>query len=139
MRAVLLACAAGTAFGISSVVSKAVMAAFTGGGLADVSMVAAGLVVLLAVGGYALGQLSYRGAGLATPLATVSVANPVVAATAGVLVFDESFRFGVVGLLMVAVAGVVMTLGVIGLARHTTKRATDAGDRPANAPTPLSS
>ena len=140
MRAVLLACAAGTAFGISSVVSKAVMAAFTEGGLADVSMMASGLVVLLAVGGYALGQLSYRGAGLATPLATVSVANPVVAATAGVLVFDESFRFGVVGLLMVAVAGVVMTLGVIGLARHTTtKRATDAGDRPANAPTPLSS
>ena len=139
MRAVLLACAAGTAFGSASVVSKAVMAAFTEGGLADVSMVAAGLVVLLAVGGYALGQLSYRGAGLATPLATVSVANPVVAATAGVLVFGESFRFGVVGLLMVAVAGVVMTLGVIGLARHTTKRPTDAADHPANAPTHLNS
>jgi hypothetical protein len=140
MRAVLLACAAGAAFGISSVVSKAVMAAFTGGGMAEVSMVAAGLVVLLSVGGYALGQLSYRGAGLATPLATVSVANPVVAATAGVVVFDESFRFGVVGLIVLAVAGVVMTLGVIGLARHTTaKPAADAGDRPANASTSLSS
>ncbi len=125
LRAVLLACAAGTAFGISSVLSKAVMAAFTTGGVAAVSALAAGMVVVLSVGGYALGQLSYRGAGLATPLATVSVANPVVAATAGVVVFDESFRFGTTGLLIVAAAGVVMTLGVIGLARRTTARPGD--------------
>jgi hypothetical protein len=129
LRAVLLAGAAGAAFGISSVLSKAVMAAFTGGGVADVSMVAAGLVLLFSVGGYALGQLSYRGAGLATPLATVSVANPVVAATAGVVVFGESFRFGVIGLSVVAAAGVVMALGVIGLARHTTVKPGAGKDR----------
>jgi hypothetical protein len=128
LRAVLLAGAAGAAFGISSVLSKAVMAAFTAGGVADVSIPAAGLVLLFSIGGYALGQLSYRGAGLATPLATVSVANPVVAAIAGVVVFGESFRFGVVGLSVVAVAGVVMTLGVLGLARRTTAEpAADAG------------
>lgn len=132
LRAVLLASAAGTAFGISSVLSKAVMAAFTEGGLSAVSTVAAGMVVLFSVGGYLLGQLSYRGAGLATPLATVSVANPVVAATAGVVVFDERFRFGAIGLAVVAVAGTVMTLGVIGLARHTTAKP-PAPDRPSRA------
>jgi hypothetical protein len=130
LRAVLLAGAAGAAFGISSVLSKGVMAAFTAGSVADVSILAAGLVLLFSIGGYALGQLSYRGAGLATPLATVSVANPVVAAAAGVVVFGESFRFGVVGLSVVAVAGVVMTLGVLGLARRTT--AEPAADRTAS-------
>jgi drug/metabolite transporter (DMT)-like permease len=120
MRAVLLAAAAGIAFGISSVMSKAVMAAFTEGGMGEVPFLVAGLVVLLSVGGYLLSQASYRGAGLAAPLATVSVANPVVAAIAGVVVFEEGFRFGTAGLVVVALAGVVMTLGVIGLARRTT-------------------
>src|SRR5438128_2490672 len=83
----------GTAFGISSVLSKAVIAAFTDGGAAAVSPFVAGAVVVLSVGGYLLGQLSYQGAGLAAPLATVSVVNPVVAAIAGIVVFDEGFRF----------------------------------------------
>ncbi|MET0419786.1 MAG: DMT family transporter [Actinoplanes sp.] len=136
LRAVLLAGAAGTAFGISSVLSKSVMAAFTGGGVADVSILAAAMVGLFSVGGYLLGQLSYRGAGLAAPLATVSVTNPVVAATAGVVVFDERFRFGAVGVVVVAVAAIGMTLGVIGLARRTTAKpaaAEDASSSPATA------
>ncbi|GIF00331.1 DMT family transporter [Paractinoplanes rishiriensis] len=120
LRAVLLAGAAGVAFGISSVLSKSVMTAFTGGGTAAVSLSQAGMVVLLSAGGYLLGQLSYRGAGLATPLATVSVTNPMVAGIAGVVFFEESVRFGQVGQIAVGVAAVVMTLGVIGLSRRTT-------------------
>ncbi|WP_433376025.1 DMT family transporter [Actinoplanes sp. CA-142083] len=119
-RAVTLATAAGVAFGISSVLSKALLASFTEHGAHAVSMFITGMVVVLSTGGYLLGQLSYRGAGLATPLATVSVSNPLVAAIAGVILFDESFRFGTAGLVVVALAGIVMTLGVIGLARRTT-------------------
>jgi len=118
-RAVLLAAAAGVAFGISSVFSKSVLAAFTSGGPESVSLFVTGMVVLLSVAGYVLGQLSYRGAGLAVPLATVSVANPVVAAIAGVVVFEEAFRFGAVGLVAIAVAAVAITVGVIGLSRRT--------------------
>jgi drug/metabolite transporter (DMT)-like permease len=129
-RAVLLAGAAGVAFGISSVLSKAVMTAFTQGGTAAVPLPQAGLVLLFAVGGYLLGQLSYRGAGLAAPLATVSVVNPLVAGTAGMILFDESVRFGQAGQVAVAVAAVVMTLGVAGLARRTTGTPSrSAGDR----------
>ncbi|WP_246608088.1 DMT family transporter [Paractinoplanes toevensis] len=137
-RGVLLAAAAGVAFGISSVLSKAVMAAFADDGPAAVSLFQAGMVVLLGIGGYVLSQLSYRGAGLAAPLATVSVANPIVAAIAGVVVFNESFRFGVEGRVVVAVAAIVMTLGVIGLARRTavaTPSATDPADRAVPTPT----
>jgi drug/metabolite transporter (DMT)-like permease len=119
-RAVLLAGAAGVAFGIASVLSKAVMASFTGGGVEAVSLFATAMVVLLSLFGYLLSQLSYRGAGLAVPLATVSVANPVVAAAAGVIFFDEDFRFGVAGRVVVGLAALAVAAGVIGLSRRTT-------------------
>jgi drug/metabolite transporter (DMT)-like permease len=117
-QAVLLAAAAGVAFGIASVLSKAVMTQFRQGGAGSVSLYQTGMVVLLSLSGYLLGQLSYRGAGLAAPLATVSVVNPVVAALAGVVFFGESVRFGTTGLVVVAVTAIVMTLGVVGLARR---------------------
>ncbi|BBH66451.1 hypothetical protein ACTI_31360 [Actinoplanes sp. OR16] len=119
-RAMLLAAAAGVAFGIASVLSKAVLASFTSDGFGAVSALAVAMVVAFSVSGYLLGQLSYKGAGLATPLATVSVSNPLVAALAGVVLFDERVRFGAAGLVLVAVAGLVMTWGVVGLARRTT-------------------
>ncbi|WP_229073027.1 DMT family transporter [Actinoplanes sp. DH11] len=119
VRAMLLAGASGTAFGIASVLTKSVLASFTTGGLGAVSRPAAGMVVAFAVSGYVLGQLSYRGAGLATPLATVSVTNPLVAAVAGVVLFDERVRFGVAGLVLAGVAAIVMAWGVVGLARRT--------------------
>jgi drug/metabolite transporter (DMT)-like permease len=118
-RAVLLAAAAGTVFGIASVLSKAVLAAFTTGGPGAVSGSAAALVVAFAVSGYLLGQLSYRGAGLAAPLATVSVMNPLVAAAAGMALFGEGIRFGTAGAVVAAVAALVMGWGVIGLARRS--------------------
>jgi len=119
VRSVLLAAAAGVAFGIASVFSKAVLGSFTEGGVGSISPLTVIAVLVFSTGGYLLGQLSYGRAGLAAPLATVSVSNPIVAAIAGVLVFDEGFRFGAAGLAVVALAGVVMTLGVIGLARRT--------------------
>ncbi|GGN37546.1 drug/metabolite transporter (DMT)-like permease [Actinoplanes campanulatus] len=119
MRAVLLAAAAGAAFGIASVLSKAVLAAFTTGGLAAVSVTAATLVGAFSVTGYAIGQLSYRGAGLAAPLATVSVTNPLVAAFAGALLFEERARFGAAGLVAVGAAALIMGWGVVGLARRS--------------------
>jgi hypothetical protein len=123
-RAVLLAAAAGVAFGISSVLSKAVLTSFTTGGPGAVSVTAALLVAAFAVCGYLLGQLSYQGAGLAAPLATVSVTNPLVAAAAGVVLFGEGVRFGSAGLLTVAVAALVMAWGVVGLARRSAATST---------------
>ncbi|MBG0567686.1 DMT family transporter [Actinoplanes aureus] len=134
-RAMLLAAASGTAFGIASVLSKAVLASFTTGGAGTVSGVAVGMVVAFATTGYLLGQLSYRGAGLATPLATVSVTNPLVAALAGVVLFGESVRFGATGLVAAGVAAAVMGWGVVGLARRTA--GTGTGSRqPSDGPAP---
>jgi hypothetical protein len=115
LRSLLLAGASGGAFAMASVFSKAVLASFTAAG--------AVAVAVFAVGGYLLGQWSYRGAGLAAPLAMVSVSNPVLAAVVGVLVFGEGFRFGVIGVAFAVVAGAVAAIGVIGLARRTAAEA----------------
>jgi hypothetical protein len=109
IRSLLLAGASGVAFGVSAVITKAVLADFTVGG--------AMAVAVLAAGGYLLGQMSYRGAGLAAPLAMVSVSNPVVAATVGMVVYGEGFRFGTAGLVLVGVAAVAAAVGVVGLSR----------------------
>ena len=111
-RGVLLASAAGVAFGVSSVITKAV--------LGDVSVAGIAVVGVLAVTGYLLGQASYSGGGLAAPLAMVSVTNPVVAATAGALVLGEGFRFGGTGTALAVLSGAVAAAGVIGLSRRQT-------------------
>ena len=111
-RSLLLAGASGVAFGVSSVVTKAVLESFTVPGAAAVAV--------LAVTGYLLGQASYRGGGLAAPLAMVSVANPVVAATVGMLVLGEGFRSGTTGVVLAVAAGVVSAIGVAALSRRTT-------------------
>jgi hypothetical protein len=111
VRSLLLAGASGLAFGVSSVITKAVLSSFTVAGAAAVAV--------LAVTGYLLGQASYRGGGLAAPLAMVSVANPVVAATIGLLVLGEGFRFGAAGTAAAIAAGLVSAIGVAGLSRRT--------------------
>jgi hypothetical protein len=110
-RSLLLAGASGVAFAVSSVLTKAVLDDFT--------LLGAAAVAVLAVVGYLLGQASYRGAGLAAPLAMVSVSNPVVAAVIGVLVLDEGFRFGTLGVVLVLFASVAAAVGVVGLSRRT--------------------
>ena len=111
IRGVLLTGASGVAFGVSSVVTKAVPADFT--------WLGATAVGVLAVTGYLLGQASYRGGGLAAPLAMVSVANPAVAATIWVLVLGEGVRFGTLGAVLARGAAVVAAIGVVGLSRRT--------------------
>ncbi len=126
LRSVLLAAASGTAFGVSSVVTKSVLVSF--------SVPGAVTVAVLAVSGYLLGQASYRGGGLAAPLAMVSVSNPVVAAIVGVLVLGEGFRLGTVGVLLTTASAVVAAIGVVGLSRRTTTTAPQPATTPQPAP-----
>ena len=120
VRSLLLAAASGGAFAMASVFSKSLLSSF--------SVVTVLFVALFAVGGYLLGQLSYRGAGLAAPLAMVSVANPVLAALVGVLVFGEGFRLGTLGVMLGIAAGVVAAVGVVGLSRRTAAEVTVPDD-----------
>lgn len=135
MRSLLLAGASGAAFGVASVMIKAETAGISAGGLGAASVPALATIVLLAVGGFLLGQLSYRGGGLAAPLAMVSVANPVVAMTVGILLLGDGFRFGTTGAALALTAAAFATRGVIGLATRTASPVPEATPRPIAVPT----
>ncbi|MEV5884304.1 DMT family transporter [Streptomyces sp. NPDC052020] len=112
VRSMLLATASGIAFGMSSVFTKLVAVDWTGGvSAADLPSLA--VIGVLATSGMLLSQASYKGAGLAAPLATLTVVNPVLAATVGITLFGESFRYGTAGTVLALGCGVVAAGGLI--------------------------
>lgn len=125
-RALLLAVAAGSAFGAASVLGKSELARLGQGG--PPGLPAAAAIVVLALAGFALSQRSYRGAGLAAPLAAASVANPVAATLAGALLLGDGFRFGPAGTALAVLGALAAGCGVAGLAvlRHPAARSAPA-------------
>ncbi|MFE3148869.1 DMT family transporter [Streptomyces sp. NPDC059218] len=132
VRSVVLAGAAGIAFGIASVFTKTVAVGLTSGA------VGAGLPALLAIAGFAatgllVSQAAYRGAGLTAPLATVTVVNPVIAAVVGLTMFGEQFRHGTAGTILAPACAVIAAGGLILLtterlgAEHRAAQAADGG------------
>ncbi|MEU2132050.1 DMT family transporter [Streptomyces sp. NPDC018352] len=112
VRSVILAGAAGIAFGIASVFVKTVAVGWTSGAVTE------GLPALLAIAVFAatgllLSQAAYRGAGLTAPLATVTVVNPVIAAVVGLTMFGEQFRYSTTGTMLALACAVVAAGGLI--------------------------
>lgn len=125
LRSIALAAAAGVAFGIASVFTKTVAVEWTSS--APLAQWPSLLVLsALAVTGLLLSQASYKGAGLAAPLATVTVVNPVVAATVGLTLFGESFRYGAAGTVAALICGSVAALGIVQLTVDRLKGPSDA-------------
>ncbi len=112
VRSILLATAAGVAFGMSSVFTKTVAVDWTGG-VSGGDLPSLAVIGVLATAGMLLSQASYRGAGLAAPLATLTVVNPVVAAAVGITMFGETFRYGTAGTALALSCGVVAAGGLI--------------------------
>ncbi|MEV5987434.1 DMT family transporter [Streptomyces sp. NPDC052051] len=112
VRSVLLAVASGVAFGMSSVFTKTVAVDWTSGVSLD-ELPSLAVIGVLATAGMLLSQASYRGAGLAAPLATLTVMNPVVAAAVGIVMFEETFRYGTTGTALALGSGVVAAGGLI--------------------------
>ncbi|WP_432070091.1 DMT family transporter [Streptomyces sp. AA1529] len=122
LRSTALALAAGVAYGAASVFVKSLAEGWASAPLA-VSVALAGLTVVLAATGLASSQASYRDGGLATPLATATVANPVVAAAAGILLLEESFRYGATGTVLALAAGALTTWGLVVLTSDSARQA----------------
>ncbi|MEU3949501.1 DMT family transporter [Streptomyces sp. NPDC029526] len=132
VRSILLATAAGVAFGMSSVFTKTVAVDWTDGvAAADTPSLA--VIGVLATAGMLLSQASYRGAGLAAPLATLTVVNPVVAAAVGITMFGETFRYGSTGTVLALGSGVVAAGGLILLTTERLAREQRDGAEPAGA------
>ncbi|WP_147286138.1 DMT family transporter [Streptomyces corynorhini] len=112
VRSLLLAGAAGVAFGIASVFTKTAAVDWNVYGVAG-RLSGVLVVVVLATLGLLLSQASYRGAGLTAPLAAVTVVNPVVAAAVGIALFGEGFRYGLLGAALALGAGALTVGGLI--------------------------
>ncbi|WP_369176267.1 DMT family transporter [Streptomyces mutabilis] len=126
VRSILLATASGIAFGMSSVFTKTVAVDWAGGvSVADLPSLA--VIGVLATAGMLLSQASYRGAGLAAPLATLTVVNPVVAAVVGITMFGETFRYGTTGTVLALSCGVVAAGGLILLTTERIAREASEG------------
>ncbi|HET9383212.1 MAG TPA: DMT family transporter, partial [Streptomyces sp.] len=127
VRSVLLAIGSGIAFGVSSVFTKTVAVDWTGGVSAG-DLPSLGAIALFATAGLMLSQAAYRGAGLAAPLATLTVVNPVVAAAVGITMFGETFRYGTTGTALALSCGVVAAGGLILLTTERLARTEGAGE-----------
>ncbi|MGW1077408.1 DMT family transporter [Streptomyces sp. NPDC002537] len=132
VRGVVLASAAGAAFGLASVFTKAAAEDWSSHETHSLPTVLVA-VVLFASTGLLLSQASYRGAGLAAPLATLTVINPAVAAAIGITVLGEGFRYGSVGGALAGLAGAVAASGVITLTARGGADPTGVGE---TGPTP---
>jgi hypothetical protein len=135
VRSVLVAAAAGIAFGIASVFTKTVALDWTGGSALTPKGVALllpslGVVAVLAAAGMLLSQASYRGAGLAAPLSMVTVANPVVAAAVGLTLFGEGFRYGWTGTGLALGSAAVAAGGLVLLTTERINSVPPSPDRP---------
>ncbi|WP_051722797.1 DMT family transporter [Streptomyces albus] len=130
VRSALMAAAAGAAFGTASVFTKTVAADWSPAALVERTPAVA-VTAALAVIGLLASQASYRDGGLAAPLATVTVVNPVVASAAGIALLGEGFRYGAAGALPVLAAAVVTVYGLVVL---TVRREGATGGRAAAEP-----
>jgi hypothetical protein len=119
VRSLLLSGAAGAGFGVASVLTKTLMTGTAAGALSGTSALTAVAIAGLSAAGQVLSQHSYRGAGLAAPLAMVSVVNPAIAGATGLLLIGDGIRFGGTGAALATVAAVITARGVIGLATHS--------------------
>jgi drug/metabolite transporter (DMT)-like permease len=114
---VLLATATGILFGLSAALVKVCVAE-----LPDVLALLTTwpLYALIAIGGagYLLSQNTFQTGSLAAPLATLTVVDPVVSIAVGAAVLHESLTLDGIEPYVAGVALVVMTAGVVVLARH---------------------
>ncbi|MFJ6080542.1 DMT family transporter [Streptomyces sp. NPDC092369] len=138
VRSMLLATGSGIAFGMSSVFTKTVAVDWSGGVTAS-DLPSLAVIGVFATAGMLLSQASYRGAGLAAPLATLTVVNPVIAAAVGITMFGETFRYGTTGTALALSCGVVAAGGLILLTTERLSRTSTETARALPEPTAATS
>ncbi|QVQ52560.1 DMT family transporter [Spiractinospora alimapuensis] len=112
VRAPLLAVAAGTSYGVSSALTKALVDSVTADGLTGLLHPALPGIAVLALTGVLLSQAAYRGVTVGAPLSIMTVTNPIAAVTVGLTVMGESYMAGVWGIGVALVAALVAIRGI---------------------------
>ena len=123
------AAAAGVSFGVSSALTQTVAVHLTDDGLGaliDPTVAVAALaIVVLSTAGTLFTQRSYRD-GLGAPLAVSTLANPVAAATIGLVLLGEQITGGALGAVVALASAGIAAAGVTLLTRAQVRKATPA-------------
>jgi drug/metabolite transporter (DMT)-like permease len=120
-RAVLLAGAAGVAFGLSAAFTKQSLAEFHRGVVHLVTTGYAYALLAAGIAGTVLAQSAFQAGALAASLPTLTLSEPVFAAIAGAAIFGEHLRSGWAGAVAV-MAALASAAGVSVLARSPRAR-----------------
>lgn len=117
IRPILLAMAAGAAFGLTASLVRVLILLARRPGTGPTIVVAAVCIVVLGLSGYLLLQSAYRSGHFAASLATSTVFNPVVAVLAGGVLLGEPLPTDPIQLTVIAAAGVLVCGGIARLVR----------------------
>ncbi|MCX5401246.1 DMT family transporter [Streptomyces sp. NBC_00102] len=134
------AAASGITSGVASALTQTLTVAFTahtaGALFTPRTVVVTLLVAAFSMGGLLFSQTAYRD-GLGAPLAVLTLANPVAAATIGIVLLRERLQGGPLSLVPAVVGIALSAYGVILLCRAQS-RTQAAAEAPAPAPEPVS-
>ena len=137
-RAILLAVAAGTSFGMTAVLIRTLMLLIRHGGSVGQFTSAAIATSILGLIGYMLLQTAYRSGHFAGSLAATTVLNPVVAVLAGGLLLHEGLPAGWKHLTVIGVAAIVICAGIAQLVRSPAVLTCELPETERGAPVDLS-
>ena len=116
-KAVALAAAAGVIYGAAAALTKTTSHLLSRGLLPLLTHWQPYVLVVFGVGGMLLAQSAFQAGALDLSLPTMTVVDPVVSIAIGALLFDETISSGVLAVTAEVVALVVMSVGVVMLAR----------------------
>lgn len=116
VNAIAAAAAAGVCFGVGSALACVIAHHVRGDLTALVRIETVAALTILAVGGVLL-QSAYRNGHFGLSYAVLLIADPVVAAGAGVVFLGEALPADPVGITVVVASAVVVAVGVVALAR----------------------
>ncbi|WP_156685918.1 DMT family transporter [Mycobacterium sp. Marseille-P9652] len=117
VAAVLFAFVSGSLWGVFAVLTKEVVARLGDGPWAVARTPELYACVLVALGGLVWSQSAFQAGPLTASMPTLEMSQPVVGAALGVVVLDETLNASGAGLVVLAVAVVVMTAAIVKLAR----------------------
>jgi drug/metabolite transporter (DMT)-like permease len=120
-RALLLAVAAGIAFGVGAALTKGVVSLLDDGIVALLASWETYVLSVAMVGGTFLQQSAFQAGDLAASLPAVTVAEPVVAIALGIGVLGEQVRADGAEWALIALVGVLMVAATLGLARSSAR------------------
>jgi drug/metabolite transporter (DMT)-like permease len=133
-RALLLAVAAGIAFGVGAALTKGVVSLLDDGIVALLASWETYVLSVAMVGGTFLQQSAFQAGDLAASLPAVTVAEPVVAIALGIGVLGEQVQADGAEWALIALVGVLMVAATLGLARSSARAQLPVGAAVGSAP-----